>query len=160
MSTSSDSDTSGGADTVKLIVCATSGFSTTTDSCTGTTLASSTVFVSAHATATYTIVVPTQDTNYNAYGFVIDNHGFEASGGAQGTDSTLTVNNVAPTVTASTISLVQASGTDMYLTTEAGQTTGFTLSFETSDNNSCDAVGGGSADEITSECRVSTLCTT
>ena len=148
-STSSDADVSGTADTVRLFVCASAGFNTVTDTCTGTTLASTTVGATSDASASYTIVIPTQDQNYSAFGYVIDNHGFEASGGAQGTDSTLTVDNAAPTVSAALISLVQASGTDMYLSTEAGETTGFTLSFSTSDNNSCDAVGGGSADEIT-----------
>ena len=149
MSTSSDSDVSGSADTVRLIVCATSGFDTVTDSCTGTTLASTTVPASSNASATYTIVIPTQDTTYGAYGYVVDNHGFEATGGAQGTDSTLTVNNVAPTVGGATISLVQPTTTDITLTVEAGQTTGYSLSFTTSDNNSCDAIGGGVGDEVT-----------
>jgi hypothetical protein len=36
----------------------------------------------------------------------------------------------------------------MILTVEAGQTTGFPLSFTANDANSCDAVGGGNADEI------------
>ncbi|HEU4677827.1 MAG TPA: hypothetical protein VFS75_03880 [Candidatus Paceibacterota bacterium] len=147
--TASDADVSGVADTVFLTVCATAGYSTTTDTCTGTTLATSTMFFSSNATSTYTIVIPTQDTNYSAFGYIMDNHGFEASGGAQGTDSTLTVNNVAPTVSPALISLVQPSVTDMFLTVEAGETTGFQLSFTTADNNSCDAVGGGSADEIT-----------
>ncbi len=149
-STSSDSDVVGTADTVKLIVCATAGFSTTTNACTGTTLGSTTVYAAANATATYTIIIPTQDQNYTAYGYVIDNHGFEATGGAQGTDSVLTVSNVAPTVGGATISLTQPTTTDMYLTVEAAETTGFTLSFVTSDNNSCDAVGGGTGDEVTS----------
>jgi hypothetical protein len=147
-STSTDSDIVGTADTVKLIVCASAGFSTSTDSCTGTTLGSTTVFAASNATATYTIIIPTQDQNYSAFGYVIDNHGFEASGGAQGTDSTLTVSNVAPTVSGATISLTQPTTTDMFLTVESGETTGFTLSFVTSDNNSCDAAGGGTADEI------------
>jgi len=136
-STSSDADTTGTQDTVKLIVCASAGFSTTTDSCTGTTLGSTTVLASSNATATYTIVIPTQDQDYSAYGYVIDNHGHEATGGAHGTDSTLTVNNVAPAVTPALISLVQASGTDLYLTVESSQTTGFTLQFTATDNNSC-----------------------
>lgn len=147
-STSSDSDTSGSPDTVYLTVCASSGFNTTTNACTGTTLATSTVSVASDASASYTIVIPTQDQNYSAFGYVTDNHGFEATGGAQGTDSTLTVSNVAPTVSGATVSLVQATTTDIVLTVESGETTGFTLSFTTSDNNSCDAAGGGSADEI------------
>lgn len=145
-STASDADVSGTADTVFLTVCASAGYSTTTDTCTGTTLATSTALVAANATATYTIVIPTQDQNYSAFGYVRDNHGFEASGGAHGTDSTLSVNNVAPTVSSSTISI--NGGVDMSLTTAAGETTGYTLSFTTSDNNSCDAAGGGAGDEI------------
>ena len=142
-STSSDADVSGVADTIKLIVCSTNSFSTSTNTCGGLTLASSTVFVSANAAASYTVSIPTQDQNYDAFGFVIDNHGFEAQGGAQGTNSTITVQNATPTVSGATISL-----SNMTLTTEAGETTGFTLSFVTADTNSCDAAGGGAADEI------------
>lgn len=136
-STSSDADTVGTQDTVKLIVCATAGFSTSTDTCTGTTLGSTTVLALSNATATYTIVIPTQDQNYASFGYVVDNHGHEAAGGAHGTDSILIVNNVAPAITPALISLVQASGTDMYLTVEQGQTTGFSLQFTATDNNSC-----------------------
>lgn len=145
-STSSDTDVSGTADTVFLTVCASSGFNTVTDTCTGTTLATSTVSVSADTSAAYTIIIPTQDQNYSAFGYVTDNHGFEASGGAHDTDSTLTVANSAPTVSGATVSLAQPG--NIILTTEAGETTGFILSFTTTDNNSCDAAGGGAADEI------------
>lgn len=144
-STSSDSDTSGTADTVKLIVCNLNDFSTSTNECgPGGYIASSTVYVSANASTSYTIVIPTQDQDYTAYGFVIDNHGFEASGGAHGTDSTLTVNNVAPTVDASSITL--NGGNDLVLTEELGQTTGFTLQYTAHDNNSC--VTAASSSEI------------
>lgn len=147
MSTSSDSDTSGTQDTVKLIVCATAGFDTVTDSCTGTLLASSTVFVAADASSTYTISIPTQDQDYGAFGYVIDQHGFEASGGAHGTDSTLTVANTAPTVSGAQISLVQPVTTDIVLSVEGGETTGFVLQFITSDNNTCE--NAASAPEMT-----------
>ncbi len=146
-STSTDADVAGSQDTVKLIVCASAGFSTSTDSCTGTTLGSTTVPVTANATATYTIVIPTQDQNYGAFGYVIDNHGFESTGSASGTDAILTVNNVAPAVTPALISLVQASGTDMFITVESSETTGFTLSFVTTDNNSC--INSASTTEVT-----------
>ncbi len=145
-SSSTDTDVSGTPDTVFLTVCASSGFNTTTNTCTGTTLATSTALVSANATATYTIIIPTQDQNYGAYGYVTDNHGFESSGTSQGSDSTLTVNNVAPQVSGASISV--NGGSDMALTTEAGETTGFSLSFTTLDDNSCDAVGGGAGDEV------------
>ncbi len=149
-STSSDADISGTPDTVRLFVCATSGFNTVTNTCTGTTLASSTVTVPANASSTYTIVVPTQDQDYGAFGYVIDNHGFESAGVAHGTDTTLTVSNVAPSTVGALLSIAQPITNDIILTTEAGQTTGFTLQFVTSDNNSCDAVGGGLADEMSS----------
>ena len=146
-STASDADSSGSNDTVQLIVCAGSGFNTGTDTCTGDTLATST-FAAADPSAAYTIVVPTQDQDYSAVGYVIDNHGFESSDVAQDTDSTLSVNNVAPTVTDTTISLVQSGTTDIVLTTESGETTGFTLSFTTVDDNSCDATPAPVGDEV------------
>lgn len=144
-STSTDTDVADGGNTVKLIVCATAGFSTSTNTCTGTLLGSTTAFVAADATSTYTIIIPTQDQNYGAYGYVIDNHGFEASGGAQGTDSVLTVSNVAPTIASSTISI--NGGSNMILTVASGQTTGFTMSFTASDDNSC--LTAASTSEIT-----------
>jgi hypothetical protein len=129
-------------------VCASQGFSTTTDTCTGDTLATSTLQAS-DPSATYTIVIPTQDGDFNAYGYVIDSHGFESADVAHDTDSTLSVSNVAPTVGAATISLTQPTTTDIVLDQEANETTGFTLSFTSSDDNSCEAIGGGSADEMT-----------
>lgn len=135
-STSSDSDTSGTADTVQLWVCNEADFNTTTNQCgPGGAIASSTLSAS-DASAGYTIVIPTQDQDYTAYGYVIDNHGFEASGGAQGTNSTLSVNNVAPTVDPAQINI--NGGVNLTLTVEAGQTTGYTLRYTAIDNNSCE----------------------
>jgi hypothetical protein len=147
-SSSTDDDISGPDDQVYLTVCAIAGFSTTTG-CTGTTLATSTVYVDNHASGTYTIIIPTQDQNYDVYPYIMDSHGLEASGGEQGQASTLTVNNVAPTVDGAFISLTQPVTTDMLLTVASGETTGFVMSFVTSDDNSCDAPGGLNAfDEI------------
>ncbi len=145
-STSTDTDTTGVQDTVKLIVCSTAAFSTTTDTCTGTTLGSTTVPVTSNATATYTIIIPTQDQDYGAFGYIIDNHGHEASGGTHGSNSTLTVNNVAPTTPGANISI--NGGSNIVLTQEAGETNGFTLQFTLADNNSC--LNSASSSEITS----------
>ncbi len=135
-STSSDSDTSGTADRVRLFVCSTNSFSTSTNVCTATTLASTTPAGQAtNASSTYTIVVPTQDQTYGAFGFVIDSHGFEASGGAQGTDSSLVVQNATPTVSPSTIFINGSS--NMVLTQAASSTPNFTLQYTVTDNNSC-----------------------
>lgn len=147
--TASDPDVFSVADTVQLTVCSTNSWSTTTG-CAATTLATST-FDASDPTGTYTVVIPTQDTTFGAWGFVMDNHGFAASGGSHATDAVLEVLNATPTVASSTISLAQtnATGSNIYLTEEAGETTGFELSFTVTDANSCDAVGGGAADEIT-----------
>ncbi len=146
-STSSDSDVDGAADTVRLFICNDPDFSTSTNDCgAGGTIASTSGYVASNASATYSIVIPTQDQDYTAYGYVIDNHGFEASGGAHGTDSTLSVNNVAPTVTPGGISI--NGGSNMVLSVAAGQTTGYTLQFTAADNNSCQTAA--STSEITS----------
>ncbi len=144
--TSSDPDTVTVPDTIQLHVCSTNSFSLASSSCTALTLATST-FTATQQTATYQIDIPTRDTNYAAYGFIIDNHGHAASGGQQGVDSILTVLNATPTVSGSNITL--NNGTDMTLTVEAGETTGFDLFFDITDSNSCDAVGGNNYDEIT-----------
>ena len=139
-STSTDDDVVPGGfeDTVRIIVCATAGFDTVTDECDGgnlDTLASSTVFVSDDASAQWTLTPPWMDTTYNAYPYVIDNHGHEAVGALQGSTTQYVINNVAPTIDESTVSL--NGGLDMVLTQEAGETTGFTLDFTYVDNNSC-----------------------
>ncbi len=132
--TASDDDVVTSPDTVRLIVCSTNVFNTATDTCGATTLATSSLAAS-NPSGVYTIVIPTRDANYGAFGFVVDNHGHEAQGGAHGTDSVLTVGNAAPYVNSGDITL--NGGTDIVLTVPAGQTTGFTMSFLASDNNSC-----------------------
>jgi hypothetical protein len=141
--TSSDADVVDAADTVKLFVCSTNSFNITTNVCDATTLASST-FSASNPTATYVIPIPTQDQNYAAYGFIIDVHGHEASGGSQGSNSILTVSNATPTVNGGQI--VLNDGQNIVLTEEAGQTTGFQLRYVVSDNNSCENATAG--DEI------------
>lgn len=144
-STSSDPDSIGGNDTVKLWVCTTSSYNATTNSCgPNGTLASST-FAVGNRTATYTIVIPTQDDDFSAYGYIVDEHGHEAVGGSQGSDSVLTVSNVAPTVSAATIDI--NNGQPMILTNAATQTPGFILEFTAADNNSC--LNASAGEEIT-----------
>jgi hypothetical protein len=143
--TSSDPDVVGGNDTLKLWVCATSSYNATTNSCgPNGTLASST-FGTGNRTATYTIVIPTQDTNFQARGYVVDQHGHEATGATQGSNSVLTVNNVAPTINASDIDL--NLGTTMQITNAATQTPNFRLQFVATDNNSC--LNASSSEEVT-----------
>ncbi|MFA5229924.1 MAG: hypothetical protein WC422_00375 [Candidatus Paceibacterota bacterium] len=68
----------------------------------------------------------------------------QSAGTAQGTDTTLTVSNVSPSITASGVSLLDTDGSgDMTLTTAAGDTTGFKVTFTVTDNNSCETSAAG-----------------
>lgn len=148
-STSSDPDVVDVNDFVYLTVCGSAGFSTTTLSCTGVTVASTTAInVTTNATTSRVLPAIIQDANnYAAFPYIHDTHGHVATGGAQGVNVAYTVSNVAPTVAGGTLSL--NGGSNITLTNPGGQTTGFTLSYVVADANSCDAVGGGNADEIT-----------
>ncbi len=148
LSTSTDPDIVDTEDNIFLVVCRTNSYSTSTNTCTNGAdfLASTTIGQLANPSATYTLPAIVQDNTYNAFGFLYDQHGHEAVGGAHGATSTFTVNNVLPTVAGGTISL--NGGLDIILTNPASQTPGFLLDFVIADANSCDAFGGGPADEI------------
>ncbi len=146
-STSTDPDSVDTEDRIYLMVCSANTYSTTTNTCNpGDVIATTTINVFADAAATYTLPAIIQDTSYNAFGFIYDEHGHEANGGAHGTNVPFTVRNVAPTVAGGDITL--NGGLDMILSVPGGETTGFSLNFTVSDANSCDAVGGGTADEV------------
>jgi hypothetical protein len=135
-STSTDPDIVGGEDTLRLFVCNEADFSTTTVSCgAGGTIATTTVPVTANATASFSLPVVIQDDIYDAFGYIVDQHGHTAVGGQQGLNEGFEVSNVAPTVNSGDITLNGTSS--MTLSVPAGQTTGFTLNFTTSDANSC-----------------------
>ncbi len=135
-SSSTDSDTAGGEDTITLHVCNENDFSTTTRSCgAGGTIASTTSPVTEHASASFTLPVVIQDDIYDAYGFIIDEHGHPAQGGQQGFNEGFTVANAAPTVSSGNITLNGTSS--LILAVPGGETTGFTLDFTISDANSC-----------------------
>lgn len=95
---SSDPD-SNPQDQVKLIVCDASGFSTSTDTCTGSQLCASSL-VNSDPSCSYSIPTPTDDDGspYDAYTYVVDTHGFEAYGGSYGDNAQYTVNNKSPSV--------------------------------------------------------------
>jgi hypothetical protein len=118
--------------TIKLYVCNTNSFDPNTQTCGGTLLASSS-FVTSNPSATYFITIPTRDQNYNSYGFIVDQYGHAAD--PQGGLALITVDNAPPDVDTSTIDL--NNSTTMVLSVPEGQTTGFTLSFQLTDNNSC-----------------------
>lgn len=136
MSTSTDADIVRGSDTVKLFVCKANDFTGTACGVGGTYCSSG--FVASDPTCNVALANPLPDRNYTSYGFVIDQSNHAASGGAQGTNSVLTVSNATPTVSAATISLNDTDAVGpLTLTQMQGQTTGFTVTFTVSDDNSC-----------------------
>jgi hypothetical protein len=143
-STSADAEGAEPDDTVNLFVCKTNSFATSTGTCNGGQWCTSGL-TATNPTCGFTLEDPKPDRNYGAYGFIIDNHNHGAlytGGNLQGTDSVLTVNNVTPTITPASISL---NDTDLagplVLTQAQGQTTGFSVKFTVSDQNSCIANG-------------------
>jgi len=126
-----DSDTGGSADTVKLIVCKTTGI--TADDCDGGAsdrwCASS--LTSSNPSCNFALDNPLADTSYNAYTYLVDSHNFAASGANQGANTTFTVNNTTPTVSAVTIN----GGSNVTLT--EGTTTNVTLTATVTDTNAC-----------------------
>lgn len=151
LSTSSDPDTDSvgasagsGDDDLTLIVCSSnSDYDAVENRCPNDGIASTTVAVTDDATAQFTIDIPTQDQSYLAYGYLVDEHGHEAT--ANGLQFNFEVNNVAPFVLGGNIDL--NGGADLVLTEPGAETPSSTLEFTLSDNNSCEAAGGG--DEIT-----------
>lgn len=138
-------------DLIYLVVCGSASYSTTTNQCgPGDTVASTSLSNAlTNATTSRLLASILQDTNYNAFPYVFDQHGHSATGGAQGVNVPFTVSNVAPTVAGGTISL--NGGSDITLINMGDQTTNFSLSFIVADANSCDAVGGANAyDEVAS----------
>ena len=136
--TSSDGDSSGGADTVSLYVCSTASF-TPPATCDVTELCNHTAQAS-NPTCGYTSLRP--DTSYDGYVYIVDNHGMVAAG-QQGTNESYVVNNVAPTLTSVTLYDTDGAG-DLALITEFGTTTDFYVTFVVTDNNSCSTSASGS----------------
>lgn len=146
-STSSDPDVVGGDDNIYLVVCGTSDdYNPTTRTCDDNFIASTTAVVTDDATATFNLPAIIRDDVYAAYGFVIDQHGHEATANPLNAD--FTVNNVAPVVQGGDIELYGQGGlgSDLTISIPGGETTGNTLNFTLTDANSC--VNAASTTEI------------
>jgi hypothetical protein len=146
--TASDADTLGSADTVQLHICKAADFNTTTGVCGAGGFWASSTFSASNPSTSTSLTIPLQDKNFAAYGYVIDNNLHPATGGQQGVDSVLTISNATPSVSSSTIAVYDVFGTTsvdttLALTTEEGQTSNFVMRFTVTDNNSCEADGGG-----------------
>jgi len=140
----SDTDNfTGATDTIQLFVCKANDFTGSVCGPAGTLCTSASTTLNPSCTST--LPIPDQDQNYSSYGFLLDQHSFAALGGAEGTNASYTVSNVAPFVSSSSISLLNTDGssTPLTLTVPSGQTTGFEVKFTASDNNSCLNASGG-----------------
>lgn len=149
--TASDPDTYGGTatDTVRLFICRENDFTGTSCGPGGQWANSTTSYPGNGATtsdpvATTTLANPYPDAQYPGYAFVIDTHGnHAASGGVQGANRSVTVNNITPTVAAASVALLDTDGTGpLTLTQMATRTTGFRVEFTVSDQNSCQTASG------------------
>jgi len=145
-SVSADPDTVGGEDNIILVVCGAQTYSTSTNNCAPQDfIASTTINVLLNASATYTLASIVRDDVYEAHGYIVDEHGHEAT--ANPIQSDFTVNNVAPVVLGGDILFNGIS--DLNVNVERGQTPGFTLAFTVRDANSC-VTAASTTDEISS----------
>lgn len=152
-STATDTDQIRGGDNIQLFVCKAQDFNASIPGCgAGGEWSSSTMAFVANPVANATITIPTQDKNYGAWGYVVDQFNHPALGGSQDSNSVLTVGNAAPYVSSSSIRVYDVYGsttadTNLSLVTEEGQTNNYVIRFDVNDDNSCQADGGGN--EIT-----------
>ncbi|MFH0840883.1 MAG: hypothetical protein V1865_02800 [bacterium] len=135
---STASDLPNPGDTIQLYVCKTAVFSS--GSCTGGEWCHTASGQADNPGCTYAVPATYPDGDYNAYGYVIDNHGLVSSSGATGSNSTMTVNNMAPSILPANIVMYDTDGTgNLELNTEKGETLDFYAVFLVSDANSCDS---------------------
>ncbi len=136
-------DTLRGGDQIRLFVCKQAIFDTTIPACGGTGgWATSSFTTVGNPSTSTTLAIPMQDTDYDAYVYIIDAFNHTASGGWQGSSTVLTVANAAPYIASSTIELYDVHGsttldTTLALTSQEGQTQDFVVRFDVSDDNSC-----------------------
>lgn len=133
-----DTDVIRGGDTLTLIVCKSNDFNGT--SCgSGGAWATSTAAATNPATST-TLSIPMQDKNYAGWVYVVDQDGRAATSTYQGFNSLFVVNNVAPTVSGASVSLIDPRATtSAYMALFVPNSTSgpFYVKFSVTDNNSC-----------------------
>lgn len=128
--TASDADTSGTADTLKVVVCMDNS-GATASGCNGADDLCSSSLVASNPSCSFDIPMVKEDGNYNYYAYVFDNHDF----GTNMASSTYTVNGTPPIVTSVTLN----SGSDITLNDQntGGGVTSVALRATVTDYNSC-----------------------
>lgn len=146
-STATDTDIIRGGDTVQLIVCKANDFTGT--SCGAGGAWATSTFATFNPATTTPVVIPSQDKVYAAYTFIKDNYDLAATSSTQGTNSSFTVTNVAPSISAATVSLVDpTSGGSVTLVRPHATSGPYQVTFQVTDNNSC--LNSSSGNEISS----------
>jgi len=142
-STATDTDTIRGGDALTLYVCRADNFDATIPGCLTPGWATSSPSLAATQATSTLIAIPTQDDIYDAYVFVVDPFGMEATGALQGSPQPFQVNNVAPTIGGAISTglynvFASSSGTTTLVLTEPeGVTQNFVAMFDVTDNNGC-----------------------
>lgn len=130
-----DNDNDTTPDTVKLLVCKTAGVSAgDCDGGASDRWCISDSWVANNPSCSNALTAPVADDTYNAYVYVIDSHNFVDAGTNQGSNSTFTVNNVAPVVSAVTIN----GGSAITLTESS--TKNVVLGATVTDTNGCSEI--------------------
>lgn len=129
-----DADTSGSADTVKLIVCKTAGISG--GDCDGgaSDRWCQSSLVANNPSCSYTLPSPNTSGSNDAYVYVVDNHNFASTDALNGSQSDFTVSNTNPVVS----NVVINSGSDINL--NESTTFNVVVTADVTDTNGC---GGG-----------------
>lgn len=127
-SSTSDSDSYGASDTVKLVVCDSQGI--TSGACDGNEFCSSSLTAS-NPSCSYLVPTPTDDGSYTAYAYVVDNHNLGYDTGIESSNGDFGVNSTTPTITSVSIN----SSSDINLT--EGDYTSVIVHGTVSDDNGC-----------------------
>ncbi len=143
-----DNDTLSVADQVRLIVCSAPGI--TNGACTNAGGFASSTLAASNAATSSTFTAPYQDRWYPAYVYVVDTHNHAATSTFQGYADPFEIQNVAPTVDAATISILDYDDTvdEITLTVPSATSGVFKVKFTVIDDNGC--LNASSTDEISS----------
>ncbi len=130
----SDVDENTSLNGTKLFVCKTQGITINGSnvSCDGGEWCHTSLTTGSPSCGSGTLDAPMEAKTYNAYVYILDYFNLEASGGAQGTNSSFVVNNVAPTIANITLN---GANTDITLTESTTKAVPITATV--TDNNGC-----------------------
>ncbi len=143
-----DNDSLGSVDQVKIIVCASAGI--TNGACSSGGGYASSTLTNTNAATSSTFAAPYQDRWRDAFVYIVDTHNLAATSSFQGLSNPFQIRNVAPSVTAATISILDIDDTPNLISLDVPSATSgpFKVKFTVVDNNGC--LNASSSNEIAS----------